>query len=242
MSASDDDILGKILDLIPALPSDARGEVRLPTERELAEQLRIQRQTVRERLSTLETLGFVNRTQGRGTYLSLAGSSVIQLYFEIAMKLGYIGIEEMQSAMEMIVREAAASAAVSAGAGSLRHLAEAVEKPPRDDSTDSMVTSQFEFHSAVVRASGNPVIVLLFEGIAVVVREVLRRKIRVLQLVSGAFSRNLEARRSVVEAIQNREPDTTRIAVDEYFWLWRREEAKISILHVGEGGGGADWA
>jgi GntR family transcriptional repressor for pyruvate dehydrogenase complex len=234
MSASDDDILGKILDLILNLSPDAKGEVRLPTERELAEQLNIQRPTVRERLSILETLGFIDRTQGKGTYLAMARSSVIQFYFEIAMKLGYIDIEEMQSAMKMIVREAAASAAVSASADNVRRLAEVVEKPPRDDSIDSLVTSQFEFHSAVVRASGNPVIVLIFEGIAIVVREVLRRKIRIMQLVSGALSRNLEARRYVVEAIQNREPDTTRIAIDEYFWLWRREESKISILNFGD--------
>ena len=153
------------------------------------------------------------------------------------MKLGYIGIKEMQSAMEMIVREAAASAAVSASAENIRQLAEAVEKPPRDDSLDNLVTSQFEFHSAVVRASGNPVIVLIFEGIAMVIREVLRRKIRIMQLVSGALNRNLAARRYVVEAIQNREPDTPRTAIDEYFWLWRREEAKISLLNVGEFGG-----
>lgn len=236
MPGNDDDILGKIIELILNLPPDAKGEVRLPTERILAANLNIQRPTVRERLSTLETLGFINRTQGRGTYLSMASSSVIQLYFEIALKLGYIRVEEMQSAMEMIVREAAASAAVSASAENIRLLTRAVEREDEDDTVDSMVTSQFEFHSLLVRASGNPVIVLIFEGIAVVVREVLRRKIRVMQMVAGALNRNLEARRYIVEAIQNREPDTTRTAVDEYFWLWRREEAKISILNYGEPG------
>ena len=235
MPGNDDDILGKIIELILNLPPDAKGEVRLPTERILAANLNIQRPTVRERLSTLETLGFISRTQGRGTYLTMASSSVIQLYFEIAMKLGYISVEEMQSAMEMIVREAAASAAVSASAENIRLLARAVEREGDDGSADAMVTSQFEFHSLLVRASGNPVIVLIFDGIAVVVREVLRRKIRVMQMVAGALNRNLEARRYIVEAIQNREPDTTRTAVEEYFWLWRREEAKISILNYGEG-------
>ncbi|MCC8189089.1 MAG: FCD domain-containing protein [Planctomycetes bacterium] len=232
----DDEILGKIIELIITLPPDAKGEVRLPTERILAASLNIQRPTVRERLSTLETLGFIKRTQGRGTYLTLARSSVIQLYFEIAMKLGTIGIEEMQSAMEMIVREAASTAATSADADSIRQLAEAVETSIPDESLDSLVRSQFDFLFRLVRASGNPVIILLFEGIAVVVREVLRRKLRVLQMVPGAITRNLEARRYVVEAIQDREPDTTRTAIDEYFWLWRREEAKISSLNFGEFG------
>lgn len=236
MSGNNDDILGKILELILTLSPDDKGEVRLPTERVLAADLDIQRPTVRERLSTLETLGFLSRTQGRGTYLTMARSTVIQLYFEIAMKLGYVRVEEMQGAMEMIVREAAASAAISAGAENIRKLVQAVESEQEDDSVDGMVTSQFEFHSLLVRASGNPVIALLFDGIAVVVREVLRRKIRVMKLVAGALSRNLEARRYIVEAIQNREPDTTRTAVDEYFWLWRREEAKISILNYGDQG------
>ena len=234
MPGYDDDILGKIIELILNLTPDAKGEVRLPTERELAINLNIQRPTVRERLTTLETLGFISRTQGRGTYLSMASSSVIQLYFEIALKLGYIRVEEMQSAMEMIVREAAASAAVSASPENIRLLVRTVDNEPKDDSIDGHVVLQFEFHSLLVRSSGNPVMVLLFEGIANVVREVLRRKIRVMQLVSGAFNRNLEARRYIVEAIQNREPDTTRTAIDEYFWLWRREEAKISILSYGD--------
>lgn len=233
MSEYDDDILGKIIELIIKLPPDAKGQIRLPTERELAAELNIQRPTVRERLSILETLGFIQRTQGRGTYLTLARASVMQLYFEIALKLGFIRIEDMQSAMEMIVREAAASAAASASSENIRLLVEAVENHQPGASLDSLVKSQFEFHFLLVRASGNPVIMLIFEGIAVVVREVLRRKLRMLQMVSGAIERNLDSRRYVVEAIQNREPDTTRTAVDEYFWLWRREEAKISFLSIG---------
>lgn len=234
MPEYDDDIFGKIIELITKLPPDAKGEIRLPTERILAADLNIQRQTVRERLSILETLGFIQRTQGRGTYLSLARSSVMQLYFEIALKLGYIRIEEMQSAMEMIVREAAASAAASATPENIRLLVETVEKEVDNDSFDNLVDLQFDFHFQLVRASGNPVIMLIFEGIAVVVREVLRRRLRVLRMVSGAMARNQESMRYVIEAIQNREPDTTRTAIDEFFWLLRREESKISFLSLGD--------
>lgn len=234
MPDSNDEILGKIIDLLADLPADARGEVKLPTERVLAADLGIQRQTVRERLSTLETLGFIKRRQGKGTHLTLARSSVMRLYFEIALKLGSVNVDEMQGAMEMIVREAAATAAISASAENVRLLAAAIEEGASDTSLDALVRSQFDFLSLLVRASGNPVVVLLFEGIALVVHEVLRRRLRMLPMLDGAVARNLESRRYVVEAIQNREPDSARAAVEEYFWQWRREAAKVSSLSYSE--------
>ena len=234
MADYNDEILAKIIERIINLPTGDKGEIKLPTERILAADLDIQRQTVRERLATLETLGFIKRTQGKGTYLTLARSSVMQIFFEIALKLGSIDIEEMQSAMEMIVREAAASAAISAAPESVAMLAVSLDKTPQENSLETLVKSQYEFLFHLVRASGNPVIILIFEGIAVVVHEVLRRKLRVLHLIEGAAKRNLEARRNIVESIQSREPDATRAAVEEYFWLWRREEAKISFLSFGE--------
>lgn len=237
MQENRDGVLRDVIKLITSISPDSEGRVRLPTERVMASQLQIQRTTVRERLSILEMFGFIKRTQGSGTYLTLGRPTFMQEYFEIALRLDYIRIDEMQGAMEMIVREATASAAASASGENLRRLKELVEETESDTSLDGLVRSQFEFLSLLVRASENPVIVIIFDGIAMVVREVLRRRLNLIKMVPGALNRNLNARRQVVDAILNREPDTTRSAIDEYFWLWRREEAKISIMGMEEYGG-----
>ena len=62
----------------------------------------MQRPTVRDRLTVLETLGFLQRRQGSGTFLSLPNSQFLQFYFEVSLKLGFISIDQMQGALEMI--------------------------------------------------------------------------------------------------------------------------------------------
>jgi GntR family transcriptional repressor for pyruvate dehydrogenase complex len=98
------------------LRPDSSGRIKLPTERELADQLGIQRPTLRDRLTVLETLGLLQRVQGSGTYLALPNSRFLQFYFGVALKLGFISIDQIQSAMEMIGREMAGAAAIQASA------------------------------------------------------------------------------------------------------------------------------
>lgn len=50
--------------------ADARGERRLPSEEELAQQLGISRMTVREVLAVLERDGVIARSQGKGTVIN----------------------------------------------------------------------------------------------------------------------------------------------------------------------------
>lgn len=49
---------------------NTRGEKRLPSEEELANQLGISRLTVREALAVLESDGFISRLQGKGTIIN----------------------------------------------------------------------------------------------------------------------------------------------------------------------------
>ena len=102
MSEDTDDLLIRIIEIAMRVRADESGRVRLPTERELSETLDVQRTTIRERLTVLETLGFLTRRQGSGTYLSLPNAQVLQFYFEVSLKLGFLSLEQIQQALEMI--------------------------------------------------------------------------------------------------------------------------------------------
>ncbi len=236
MSGGDDEILARIIDLVAELRPDQSGRVKLPTERALAEMMDVQRPTVRERLTVLETLGFIRRAQGSGTYLSLPRSGFVQFYFEIALKLGYIAVDDLQQAMEMIGREMASAAAISATAEDLAAIDAVIDEIAAAGSGEALVEGQFAFHLAMARACRNPVILLVIEALAVVLREVLMRRTTLLQMVSGALDRNLDSHRAVIAALREREPDLARRAMEEHYWLWRREAAKVSMLFVPENG------
>ena len=231
MTDEADDLLARILDIAMRTRPDATGRVRLPTERELCELLQVQRPTVRERLTVLETLGFVQRRQGSGTFLSLPNSQFLQFYFEVGMKLGFVSVDQMQRAMEMIGLEMVSHAAVEATAEDVAGLEQVVERLRSVEHLDDFVNGQFEFHAGLARACHNPVLSLVTDGMARVIRTVLLGRVRVLSMVRGAFDRNIDAHAAVVQALRDREPEVARIALQETYALWRREAGKITVLN-----------
>jgi GntR family transcriptional repressor for pyruvate dehydrogenase complex len=234
MTDGEDDILARVIDIAMELRPDNSGRIKLPTERELADQLGIQRPTLRDRLTVLETLGLLQRVQGSGTYLALPNSRFLQFYFGVALKLGFISIDQIQNAMEMIGREMAGAAAIQASAADLEALDDLIDQIAASETVEDVVDLQFELHAGLARACRNPVIVIVVDGLSSVIRSVIANKVRIISMVRGAFERNVEAYRALVQALRDREPELAREAIQECYWLWRREESKISILNISE--------
>lgn len=234
MSEETDDLLARIIEIAMRTRADSSGRIRLPTERELTEILGVQRPTVRERLTMLETMGFVQRRQGSGTYLVLPNSQFLQLYFEVGLKLGFVSIDQMQKAIEMIGLEMVSNAAIHAESADIDSLEQTVNRLKNVASINEFVDGHFEFHAGLARACHNPVLSLLIDGMARVIRTVLLNRMRVLSMVQGAFDRNVDAHSAVLQALRDHEPEMARISLQECYALWRREASKISMLHLVE--------
>jgi len=234
MSEGADDLLIRIIEIAMRVRPDENGRVRLPTERELADVLEVQRPTVRERLTVLETLGFVTRRQGSGTYLSLPNAQVLQFYFEVSLKLGFLSLEQIQKALEMIGMEMAMTAAIDASRDELDQLDQILIKMADADSIDAFAQCQLDFHLGLARASHNPVVSLIINGLTSVIRAVMTNRVRMISVVKDSFGRSVASHRTVVQALRDHEPELARMALQECFALWRRESAKISMLYVSE--------
>jgi GntR family transcriptional regulator, transcriptional repressor for pyruvate dehydrogenase complex len=234
MSEETDDLLIRIIEIAMRVRADERGRVRLPTERELSETLNVQRPTVRERLTVLETLGFVTRRQGSGTYLSLPNAQVLQFYFEVSLKLGFLSLEQIQQALEMIGMEMAVTAAIDANRNQLDELDAVLVRMAEATSIDGFAQSQLDFHIELARAAQNPVITLIIDGLTSVIRAVMTNRVRMISVVKGSFDRSVATHKSVVQALRDHEPEMARVALQECFSLWRRESSKISMLYVSE--------
>ena len=234
MNEATDDLLIRIIEIAMRVRPDESGRVRLPTERELSEVLDVQRPTVRERLTVLETLGFVTRRQGSGTYLSLPNAQVLQFYFEVSLKLGFLSLEQIQKALEMIGMELAVTASIDGSREEFDALDAVVVRMADAASIDSFAQCQLDFHIELARAAHNPVIILIIDGLTSVIRAVMTNRVRMISVVKGSFDRSVATHRSVVQALRDREPEMARIALQECFSLWRRESSKISMLYVTE--------
>lgn len=234
MSNASDDLLARLIEIAVRTRPDGSGRIRLPTERELAERLAVQRPTLRDRLTVLETLGFIDRQQGSGTYLALPNSQFLQFYFEVSLKLGFVSIDQIQGALELIGAEMATAAAIHANEENFEALDRVLVRLKSSEELEPFVEAQFELHAELARASQNPVLVLIIDALASVIRQVLSGRVAMLAMVSGAFRRNVDAYSELVQAIKDREPEVSRAALQECYALWRREASKISMLYLSE--------
>ncbi|MEQ1956319.1 FadR/GntR family transcriptional regulator [Mesorhizobium sp. CN2-181] len=137
---------------------------RLPTERILAEQLKVSRNTVREALTRWEGLGLVERRQGSGTYLK-AEVSPDMLHMPLTLQGGadVAGLMQTLEIRRALEAEAAALCAERASKKAIAGIAEKLETMERVFHGTSGASSEadWEFHQSVYKASGNA----LFEQI-----------------------------------------------------------------------------
>lgn len=200
------------------------GTRRAPTEREIAETLGVSRSAVRERLTALEALGLVRRTQGSGTYVEMPHWDFVRLYFEMAVKLGRITTQDLQRARELLEREVvreAAGKATNRDLGELTRLAERMMSARTFRDGDE---ADYQFHMRLVAIADNPVLSLVMDGLSPVLRELLRDRRRQVrrydQPTCGAPRRTDADHVPIVEALRAGDPEAAARAMDEHFRLW----------------------
>ncbi|MGW5680277.1 FadR/GntR family transcriptional regulator, partial [Streptomyces sp. NPDC003860] len=140
---------------------------RIPSERELAEKLRISRASVREALRELELRGLVNRKPGRGTIVT--GADRPDLH---ARQLGDMDdaarlVHEVMDLRSAVEPPVAARAAVRATDGDLQHLADLLSRAEAErerDNRTALIELDGAFHVAVAKAAHNPMLTRLLEA------------------------------------------------------------------------------
>jgi GntR family transcriptional repressor for pyruvate dehydrogenase complex len=214
-----DDILTRLLQVVTETGAVQPGNhrFRLPTERDLAASLGVPRSLVRERLAALEHLGVVERTQGSGTYVNPPSAEVIRWYFDLALTLGYIGTDEIQTTRAMLEREIARQAARVATPEDVAELDRLCQRMTEAASPDERAAIDNDFHLRLALAARNPVILLIVDGLASVLRRVLARRRALVASIPHAAQQQDAAHPPIVEAIRARDPERAAVAMDEHF-------------------------
>ena len=209
MSRSDD-----VVDGVKQMILDGRlqpGE-RLPAEKELAATLGVSRGSLREGVRALGTLGILDSRHGDGTYVTTLDPALL-----LAPVAFVAGLQDDAAAFHAVRRlletEAAGLASLhidDAGLARLRagldETARALVQQPLDH--ERLVDADLAFHEEIARASGNPVLAALVEGLAG--RTSRTRLWRGLSDV-GAEDRAFVEHEAILAAIAARDPDRARL-------------------------------
>ncbi|HXF98514.1 MAG TPA: FCD domain-containing protein [Gaiellaceae bacterium] len=208
----------------------APGE-QLPSERELSEQLRVSRGTVREAIQFLHALGLVEIRHGTGTFVASTVDDPQRLRQEwrswtLRHAARVHDLLEVRRGLEAFAAELAAERQEAAGLAGMRTALSEMRRAQRDHDVAALVESDVLFHHSLAAATGNTPLVELADALG---RELLRERAAVWD-IPGRPERSLEehsrieasiragdrraARRRLIEHLKSVERDIDTLVSD----------------------------
>ncbi|TDD87979.1 FadR family transcriptional regulator [Actinomadura darangshiensis] len=208
-----DEIIGQIRALIEN--GELRPGDRLPSERVLAEQFAVSRNTVREALRMLEISGLVLLKRGAtgGAFISRADSSVVTSSLTDALLLTDFSLADVTDATRRIatvVTVAACEVITDEGLAELEANVEEVAKLVKAAEWERKAQVNLEFQRLLARATGNPVLVIIMDSLIGVLREVIQN------VGPRQDDFTLRSRRRLLKHLSARDADGAAAEIERY--------------------------
>jgi len=197
---------------------------RLPSERELAQQLGVSRTSIRQAIAALRSIGLVDVRHGDGTYLMRPAEEIVST---MAIEMLHVEADhpmvwEAREALEVHAARLAATRRtrddLAAMHNSLAAMAHAIDCGGDGADADAAL------HRAIVRATHNPMLEQLFGSIA----DAVDRTSAASLSIPGRPPESLRAHRAIVEAIGDADPDRSASEMTSHLRGCAR-----SVTHVG---------
>src|SRR5438093_752803 len=183
---------------------------RLPKESELAAQLGLSRNSLREAVRALSQLRVLEVRQGDGTYVS---SLEPDLLLESTGFISHLLLGETE--LELYeVRRILEAAAASLAAGRIDaeekvELEQSLERMGRADNVEDLVEADVAFHAVIAGAAGNAVLTSLLASLAT---RTMRARLWHGREADDALDETRDEHRRIYEAIIAGDPELARAA------------------------------
>lgn len=180
----------------------------LPPERDLAAQLGVSRNILREAISTMVQKGLLEVRQGSGTYVASPSIELLRdslSFFVRFTDSGLFDLLEARFALEVQIAELAARRSTPEDVALIQARLEELEKSL--DDPDLYIEADVRFHAALARAAKNEILLLLLDSI----RGAMRENVRVLVTRHPhAVEDAMFYHRRITQAIQEASPADAR--------------------------------
>lgn len=198
----------------------------LPAERELAAQLHVSRNILREALGMLVQKGLLEVRPGSGTFIARPTTEFLRDTLDHFIRFNQSALFELIEArrsLEVEIAEMAAQRATPEDqtmiAGALEHLEVSV------GSLEPYIEADIQFHSTLAVSAKNEILQLLLDSI----RGALRENIRVLvQHHPTAVEEAMRYHRRIARAVREHDAAEARIAMGEHLASVRRDLQELA--------------
>ena len=193
---------------------------RLPAESEMAARVGVGRNSIREAMKVLQTLGFVERRQGDGSYITASYEMPFDwLLFPLLSRIGTSrDLVELRRVLELGVTELVIE---KAGEAELRRLATVVERFERHGASDPFVVEQVvaddvTIHITLAEITGNAALIALARLVMKLFEPSMRAH---LSSVAG-YTTATRDHRAFFDAVRARDRDEVRRIIVRSFEHW----------------------
>jgi GntR family transcriptional regulator, transcriptional repressor for pyruvate dehydrogenase complex len=183
---------------------------KLPSERELAEMLKVSRSSIRDAIRGLELRGLVEPRQGAGTIVRESAVEPLANPFAGALKRRKEMVSELLDFRKMLEPPLAARAATHASADEILEMEEILQRQDaKQGQGEPAVAEDAEFHYSVALASGNGVVLKVLDIIMDLLRDTRERSLQ----VEGRPQKSLAGHRRILAAIKRHDAEGAKSAM-----------------------------
>jgi GntR family transcriptional repressor for pyruvate dehydrogenase complex len=197
---------------------------RLPTERMLMEEYGVGRNSVREAVQALVTLGLVEVRPGRGaTVIGIESENALDPEM-LAALLKEEAVDDLCAFRRLLEAETSACAALHATEADIAEIdrwKQAFEQAHAHAAPAS--STDDAFHAAIARASHNSVYATMLDAVSVLIANARR----LTEAVPWAVPRAIEDHERIFEAIRARDPEAAADAMRSHI------DSAIEAIHLG---------
>jgi GntR family transcriptional repressor for pyruvate dehydrogenase complex len=198
-----DEAIGKIKEMI--ISGRVRPGEKLPREADLAAELGLSRNSLREAVKALTLVNVLDVRQGDGTYAtSLAPSLLLEALSFIVDFHRDDTVLDFLEVRRILEPAATALASQRMSEEERTELGKVLESVTSDTTVEELVVADLEFHRQIALGAGNPVLASLVDNMSA---PTSRARVWRGMTERGALERTLAEHRAIYDAIQARDAD-----------------------------------
>ena len=187
---------------------------KLPPEREMAEQMAVNRHTLREALRKLEMLELVSARQGDGIYvLDYRDSGSIDLLKHILVSTKERTSEIIHDLLRIrtiVIPEMAATSAEKVTSEEINNIKNLLEDPSK-----SIIDRDFAIHNFIARTSGN----IFFNILLNFFNEIFRPHAAVYFSYDENINSSSRFHKNIIDALKRKDSRNAFSVLQKYKWL-----------------------